>query len=68
MKFTMWATAALLAFFSVMHVFVTYEHVRQVGPHRESVLTPALTALLAGGLALWAMRRARRASATPNER
>ena len=28
MKFTMWATAALLAFFSVMHVFVTYEHVR----------------------------------------
>ena len=67
MKFTMWAAAAVLALFSVMHVFVTYEHVRQVGPHRESVLTPALTALFAAGLALWVMRRARRASATSNE-
>ena len=63
MKFTMWAAAAVLALFSVMHVFVTYEHVRYVGPHPESVVTPALTAALSAGIALWAMRRARRSSA-----
>jgi hypothetical protein len=58
MKVALWATAAALGLFSAMHVFITYEHFRET-PHRESVTMPALTALLAAGLAAWAIRRAR---------
>jgi hypothetical protein len=55
-------TAIGLALFSALHVFVTYEHSRQVGPGRESVLAPAVMAVLSAGLAIWALRRVRRTS------
>jgi hypothetical protein len=53
----------VLALFAAMHVFVTWEHWHQVGPDRESVFEPALTALVSAGLSIWAFRRARRGRA-----
>lgn len=64
MKILLWIAAVVLAFFSALHVFVTYEHWHQVGPARESVVVPALVAVLAAVLALWAARRASRAKPT----
>jgi len=62
MKVVLWISGIALALFSLMHVFITFEHWRQVGPHRESVVVPALFSLVAAGLALIAFRRALRSS------
>lgn len=60
MKVLLWIAAAVLALLSALHVFVTYEHWHHVGPVRESVVVPALVAVLVAGLAFWVARRASR--------
>ena len=59
MKLLLWCTALVLLAFSAMHVFITYEHWREV-PQRESVLAPAVLAAVTGALALALVWRARR--------
>ena len=49
-----------LALFAAMHLFITWEHWHQVGPDRESVFEPGLTALVSAGLSIWALRQSRR--------
>jgi hypothetical protein len=51
------------ALFAGLHVFVTWEHWHQVGPARESVAMPAITAILSASLSIWAIRRAVRSPA-----
>jgi len=62
MKIVLRISGVALALFSLMHVFITFEHWRQVGPNRESIVVPALFSLVAAGLALLAFRRALRSS------
>jgi hypothetical protein len=61
MKALLWIGGIVLTLFSAMHVFITFEHWRHVGPHHESVLEPALFSVIAAGLALLAFRQALRA-------
>jgi hypothetical protein len=67
-KNTLWATTAVLGLFSIAHVLIAIGHALQTGPDRESVLAPVVTAVVSGGVALWTMRQARRASGPPTER
>ena len=49
-------TGIIFALFAAMHVFITFEHWRQVGPEAESVLAPAVVAIASGALGFWAFR------------
>ena len=60
MKLLLWCAAVVLLAFSAMHVFITFEHWRAIGPKQESVLAPAVLALLTAGVGLRAIRQARR--------
>ena len=60
MRLLLWSMALVMLAFSAMHVLIAFEHWRAVGPHRESVVAPVALALISAGLALWAIRRARR--------
>ena len=64
MRLFLWISGIALALFSLMHVFITFEHWRQVGPHRESVIVPASFSLVAAALALVAFRRVLREGAS----
>jgi hypothetical protein len=66
MKPLLWFSAVLLLAFSAMHIFITYEHWRE-SPQRESVLAPALLALVTAALALWLIRLARRQHPTASK-
>lgn len=54
------AVGTLLGLFAAFHLLVTYEHWRQVGSGRESVLGPAAVAVVSAVAAAWVIRRARR--------
>ena len=58
MKVVLWAAGLALATFSGLHWFITYEHWRQRGPMHESVMMPALVAILSAAVAIWLFRRA----------
>lgn len=60
MKLIPWVAGLMLALFAAMHVFIAFEHWRQVGPQQESVIAPVLVALVAASLAIWIIRRASR--------
>jgi hypothetical protein len=64
MKILLWISGVALTSFSAMHVFIAFEHWQQPGPHRESVLEPALSSLIAAGLALFVVRLALRDKAS----
>ena len=59
MKTFLWIAGIILTLFSASHVFIAFEHARQTGPQRESVIAPVVIALLAAGLAVVIFRRAR---------
>jgi hypothetical protein len=60
MKLALWFTGLMLALFAGMHIFIAFEHWHQVGPDRESVVGPVLTALVTASLAVWVLLRASR--------
>lgn len=66
MKAFFFIVGAALASFSAMHGFITYEHWRHVGPGQESVLAPAVLAVLSAALAYWAFRRGRLHNSPPD--
>ena len=60
MKAYLLTSGTVFAVFAATHFFITYEHWRAPNPGLWSVLAPALIAIFAAALAIWAFRLSRR--------